>query len=631
MNTSVAAAPVAKTCEPCAKAKIRCTKKDASSLTCERCDRLKKDCTYRLARRRNNGTRKDKRIEALEAKFNQLLEAQKAPHSRSVSPLSPGFVAEDSASAESSTQVQYGSIANSTGLGTVPERLPSSINVDPAISMDVIGSGRLSVETAGRLLDTFRTIMTIHFPFVVVDPSTSVEELRAKRPFLLLAILAAASFDQIDLQNALQDEVKQAICTRVILKGEVSLDLLQGLLVNIAWCQYQSKPRMFTQFMGLATSMIVFLRLDQPPQKQSWKIPLNFTANKFQETSQRVVICDLDEHRAVAGCFYLSSGTSMILQKTSIFPYSDYITETCCDHISAKGTSPLDKYILYLVQLQRISEKIDQLYYRHGPHLNDPDASVELLISSLQSELSIYRDRLPFDINENYLLKLQYHASELHLYQLALNPHAQLNERSRTRWQWQLKIIRLGLQAAKDFFDCHFTIPIRAQLYFSNTQWIQLGFSLLVSTRLCVLAASDRFSQETDGLRYSLDMSGILKRLIIRLQSLKGVPRGANGDDHLLSKFEERGLIVQKWFDEHSVPKPAPPVNIVGSGSETYQGMDQYVSQQFDGLSNLDQSISSMAPQLAAGSIYDMGAVNYFPDTMDGLMEEVSNCASYSN
>lgn len=100
---------------------------------------------------------------------------------------------------------------------------------------DVIDSGLLSLELANTLLDTFKVTMLPHFPFVVIAPHTTAEELRYWKPFLFIAILAASSFQNVQLQKDLREEVKQMICSRMILKGEVSFELLQGLLVYLAW------------------------------------------------------------------------------------------------------------------------------------------------------------------------------------------------------------------------------------------------------------------------------------------------------------------------------------------------------------------------------------------------------------
>jgi hypothetical protein len=55
------------------------------------------------------------------------------------------------------------------------------------------------------------------------------------RPFLLLAAVAAASPKYCHLQDALIGQFKESLSHRVVMAGEKDLDLLQGLLVHLAW------------------------------------------------------------------------------------------------------------------------------------------------------------------------------------------------------------------------------------------------------------------------------------------------------------------------------------------------------------------------------------------------------------
>ena len=91
------------------------------------------------------------------------------------------------------------------------------------------------METASGYLDIFRTVMVHRFPFVVICPSQTAQELREQQPLLFLTVLAAASYENMPLQRRLGKEVKRAVTSRMIHRGEVSLELLQGILVYLAW------------------------------------------------------------------------------------------------------------------------------------------------------------------------------------------------------------------------------------------------------------------------------------------------------------------------------------------------------------------------------------------------------------
>jgi hypothetical protein len=72
------------------------------------------------------------------------------------------------------------------------------------------------------------------FPFVPTPSRMTAEELRRERPFLYLnisMIVSPNSARQRELSNA----VKEYLADRIIMNGHRSLDLLQGLLVHLAW------------------------------------------------------------------------------------------------------------------------------------------------------------------------------------------------------------------------------------------------------------------------------------------------------------------------------------------------------------------------------------------------------------
>lgn len=84
------------------------------------------------------------------------------------------------------------------------------------------------------LLDMFRS-MASHFPFVQLSETWTAASMAEDRPFLLLAAVAAASSKFCHLQDALIRQFKESLSKRVVMAGEKDLDLLQGLLVHLAW------------------------------------------------------------------------------------------------------------------------------------------------------------------------------------------------------------------------------------------------------------------------------------------------------------------------------------------------------------------------------------------------------------
>lgn len=93
----------------------------------------------------------------------------------------------------------------------------------------------LSAETSTYKRVNALCVVFRHFPFVVVPPHVQVASLRQDKPFLLNAILAAASYDNRKLQLCLSRELRHRIGSNMIYGNNSSLEVLQALLVHVAW------------------------------------------------------------------------------------------------------------------------------------------------------------------------------------------------------------------------------------------------------------------------------------------------------------------------------------------------------------------------------------------------------------
>jgi hypothetical protein len=95
----------------------------------------------------------------------------------------------------------------------------------------------ISIDQAEELLREFHG-MKHFFPFVVIPEEATIKSLSRNSPFLLLAILCAASTKDIQLVHHLDHEFKRVLSEKIICEGRKSLDFLQGLLIYIAWLVY---------------------------------------------------------------------------------------------------------------------------------------------------------------------------------------------------------------------------------------------------------------------------------------------------------------------------------------------------------------------------------------------------------
>lgn len=217
-DTSNSAIPLLKTCQTCFHAKIRCDRTQDSGL-CDRCFRLEKECIFEPARRRHAPHPRSRRGR-LEVRADGIRGSQ-TPSPAATSGSSGGKQASPSHNGEELNQPC-----------SVPPVIPT---FRPSVFWDPIENGLIAPQIAERLLSRFKIKMTSYFPFVVLPDTTTVENMRQEKACLLLSILAIASFDDYPLQRSISHAFNHFIGARLAEGKIISFDVLQGLLVYLAW------------------------------------------------------------------------------------------------------------------------------------------------------------------------------------------------------------------------------------------------------------------------------------------------------------------------------------------------------------------------------------------------------------
>lgn len=105
---------------------------------------------------------------------------------------------------------------------------------EPPAHADVMQKGMISLQEAADLIDAFNARFS-RFPFLNIPSSSELNKFRCDRPFLLLAVLTIAARNRIVLHESLRDELREVLATRLIVDASKDIDLLQGLLAQLAW------------------------------------------------------------------------------------------------------------------------------------------------------------------------------------------------------------------------------------------------------------------------------------------------------------------------------------------------------------------------------------------------------------
>lgn len=207
----------------------------------------------------------------------------------------------------------------------------------------------ISIVHMQMLFDTYR-VMADYFPFVVLPKDSFCKDLIQHRPMLMFAILTVASYDSVLLQLKLSCEFRKVIMVKVI-NGEKSLDLLQGLLVFIAWHQHYmdsqavSIPMLVQICIGIASD----LGLDS----------ISTTARTpLQRESPR----DREAKRAYLGCYYLVTNVGLMEpNKARSLSYSTILRNYASD-LASVWEHKSDAILPILIDLCQFMEDIEETF-----------------------------------------------------------------------------------------------------------------------------------------------------------------------------------------------------------------------------------------------------------------------------
>ncbi|KAH6975214.1 hypothetical protein BKA56DRAFT_590215 [Ilyonectria sp. MPI-CAGE-AT-0026] len=542
---------VLKTCQTCFHAKIRCDKSRDSEL-CDRCLRLGKECVFNPARRRPKVSRQ---------RPNETLEVR----TRS--------------SRVSKSRVNS---QNSSSAPT-PKRLVDVINRDA--SLDPFERGILSLETASTLIDWFKTKMTPHFPFVVLSKDLSVDELSRQRPCAYLAALAAASHSELHTQQALGSLFNQVIAARMIEGNIADIDLLQGLLIHLAWAHYQTRPKRYTQHLHLATSIVCDLRLDRPRRPEVWSVDGSKDKNEPDWSPE--------EMRALVGVYYLSSSSSLILQKSRHFYFTPYIS-TCCEYLAHQNQHPTDKHLACIVNLQKLTEQVEEITGRTS-NIGD-GAQFEAEIQQIAQKCAEVKSTLPFSLSESPPLFLQFHMLELFLSQSSpqgtsfgldkFQDNQNRSEHQASLMSW----LSASISAARSLISVVLVLPQGEEGAMSNIGWIIIYCGLSLAVRLDLIAANRGIAEFTQHLRQFLDMPHTLRQVVLRLEAAAGLDSGTAAGDHgPFHGFAKRVRRLEEWYFariDQQVAEPTTTATLqvtdqltMAMGTDSIPGVDLMISQ----------------------------------------------------
>ncbi|KUI69928.1 hypothetical protein VM1G_05379 [Cytospora mali] len=565
-------APYGQACMHCFKSKCKCVRRlDGDG--CERCHRLRKECVP-ASRRRRHVEQKDsaEKIVELEGKLDRLVgllesvarspgvsaslrkalndddEDLEDPRARSVSTEQekeqeqhPQNVEPETVSSSSSGGVFTESVSTAAATpltSTSGHDLLCEARPSPGVSCSCATrphSCDSSPHDAEICLQMFRSRFLPFFPFIHLAPNIPAQYLLMTRPVLMRAIMAVAT-PSTQQKLARGAELKRILAHATLLENQSNIDLLLGLLVFIAWSNDQFLNKVGNRKMGslsrpmmLAISIVSELQWNRPPAHSNHMVaslPMQSTFPVGDE--QRGVDQDsLEIHRAVLGCFMLSSFVSSYFGQTEPLQFTPHM-EGYLQHLEQNSDISTDKMLAGQIRLQLLAQSVAQAQSRQGEHnIESLDGPESFYFNAAQAQLQALQTSLDPVLLREEILTAHIHYVELTILEAFYpipNSHEAAPGLKRAHFAWK------SLQAVNSFFEVFFARSSRSPASCAGiafTFWAQLSKSLVVLFRLSTM--SDWNGNE-------MDLMAVLERLVEAMDHAS-LEAGEQSPDDLYCQF----------------------------------------------------------------------------------------------
>ncbi|EEH06655.1 conserved hypothetical protein [Histoplasma capsulatum G186AR] len=494
---------------------------------------------------------------------------------------------------------------------SMPRDTPQSSAISGAFVSPVVPPSTASVS-----LDTFRSRMLHHFPFVHLPTRITAEQLRQDRPFLFRAIVCVTSVSTED-KRASSFELKRLLYETAFLQQEreqpqhQTVDLLLGLLVYITWGWEHLHSRCsLSRLMAVAILLLKgLLFLDQAVPEITRTVRsfetnggLNEVNGSWTATPETTtgatgaVATDnqfyLECQRAILGCFVLGSTVSAHFPQIDAPRWIPQMDESLAAVIasghSAATEFASDAALSIQVRLQLLAMKAAQVRERAQLPDQPPPESLSLqallYIKRLMGQLQELRVSIPPTFQQHFIILAQTYYTEMCIIE---SIHAQESTRSSppTCGPTRISCLWQSALAIKSCTSTFLTISLPGLLGVSFIQWTQLSRCLATLHRLSTLREP---GWDLATIHRLVDLPMLLSSTADRLELAAAVageqPASADGVFTQLARslrkfqptYQERGLLAQQ--------EDARGAKISGdkAGSRTYDDTAQVAATEAD-------------------------------------------------
>ncbi|PLN85652.1 hypothetical protein BDW42DRAFT_160300 [Aspergillus taichungensis] len=445
----------------------------------------------------------------------------------------------------------------------------------------------IDCQLANKLLFKYRAQKMSQFPFVIVPPELDLESLRQQSPFLLLCILTASSEHDPSLQHALEAVVRQEVASRLIVKVERNMDLLQGLLVHAAWYHYHWRTYHTHMYMLLqmAASVVADLALDRQESFGMQDIPTEGRENDLWRTHKAA------GQRALLGCYYLCSKSSTFRRQVNM-QHTTWI-DRCAETLGTKKELSTDVQLTKYIEIQLLARRGRLLLgeERKGPG-QAPIANWGRIIATVEKYQARTKDMMrSFNENRDWPLLIEGGAVPVLVYGQALG-----------RQEDVFKLQDLGLlgaltESAHRVIDIFLSVPSTDVVHLPAPIFATIWYALLCLSKLSL------FFHPSEHQGIGLDKTTIHSRGVAIIRIFEEL---SLGDDVWRSSKNVVGNMLA-WLNRTNVKTQPGLVSPNQQPTSSIGGRDKALQSSLPGAEHLDpqpaQSPTHAPDQVATTNI----------------------------
>lgn len=424
--------------------------------------------------------------------------------------------------------------------GTVQDNTKTLPTPPVATAVDFESLG-ISLAEAEILLDRYKRLMSPGMPFVPLPSDTTARHLQSHKPVLLQAISVVAYFHDLPRQRELVKHLTRNLSERILMNSEKSVDILQAILVFVTWYHpHLFQQQQITNLLHLAIAMSIDLGLNRPPQQcGDFKSSTNRAVHGVSCTDLKTP--SLEEHRILAGCFYLTSMIATAFKKIDAMPWTSYL-DNALRIIEQRAEYESDAFLVQMTRVQHLMEELTSNETTSAP--------VQMYIKTYKFDLERLQENATCKDPNNLLLRLQHLVSEVMVWELAL---IDIQEKQTTPLRSHLDELFSLVKAIRAFVDVYFSVP--------DSQYLTIPFQFYAQFAHCFIVLIKLASLDVDGwdmkaINEDLNFTNILESAAARFENaMLATPDGLKVNNDSFTKWGARVRWMRTMFESKFAPE----------------------------------------------------------------------------